>query len=278
MSKHIALALLGAFFPISIVWAAGGGGGGGGGSFIPAEPAPTVLAAPAPTPTTTPVPTVVTMPVPEAAEWFARAPKFVASQLPKCDQTLLFERVRCRLSLTEEELTRELTIKYLPEECRALADGQQAGCVSRYRALHSCWEKPVGLERSRCAATKIALKGSPAAALKKCAVLKGSLLKKTCTTEVRNKVYGLIKFRLYDLSERAEDLLEKGVTVEAVARLVTFMEERKQSFNQATSYKERRSIILAARAEWKKFVRENKGKLPAVDYLDQALVDLQAVR
>ncbi len=167
--------------------------------------------------------------------------------------------------------------QYLPEECRPLTSGKKETCVARYRALQPCWKNPVGLERSRCAAEKLELKGTIAAQLKECLKKQGAD-RAVCQAAVRDKVFAMIKFRLYDLSERAEDLIEKGVSRDVVGDLVVAMETNKQTFNGATSYAARQKILNNARASWKKFVAKTKGKEKVTDYLDQAFTDLKNAR
>lgn len=186
-------------------------------------------------------------------------------------------RVRCRLRLTEEELDKELYIQYLPEECRALSVFKQPICIGRYQALKPCWEQPVGASRAACAAGVLGIRGSVAAEYKRCSI-KPQAQRQACRLVVKDLAYALIKFRFYDLSERAEDTLEKGVALNTVASLVTTMELTKQDFNKATTYSQRRALILRARAAWKKFVANNKGAEKITDYLDGALKDLQTVR
>ena len=95
---------------------------------------------------------------------------------------------------------------------------------------------------------------------------------------MRDKVYALIKFRFYDLSERAEEARDQGVALESTVALVSAREQTKQDFNRATTYAKRRALIGRARSDWQKFVKAAKGKEQAADYLDAAWRDLQAVK
>ncbi|MBI5728844.1 MAG: hypothetical protein HY983_01175 [Candidatus Magasanikbacteria bacterium] len=244
ISSLLSLALL--FSPLAVLAA----GGGGGGSVFVETPAPVVAPAPAPAPT----PTL------------------------RCDQETMKERIQCRLGLNEEEEEQELAIQYLPEECRTLMSGEQETCIDRYKALRSCWEKPVGVGRSACAAAALGIKKNLATDLKQCLKQTG-VERKVCQAAVKAKGFALIKFRLYDLSERAEGLLRSGkADLTSVTNLVNAMEATKQKFNQASTYAARRALILSARAEWKKFVAKFRGKISATDYLGQALTDLQTVK
>ena len=161
------------------------------------------------------------------------------------DKTDLRERVACRLKLAPSGIARELEIEYLPEECRAIPTGSsdRGLCIARYKSLAPCWAKAVGLDRDICA--KEVLKFDAAA-----------------TPEAkRQATYGMIKFRFYDLSERAEDLIEDGVSADDVATFVATVESKKQEFNAARTKDQRRQIILDVRAAWKAFVAKAKLQL-----------------
>ena len=57
-----------------------------------------------------------------------------------------------------------------------------------------------------------------------------------CQDKLRQDVYTLIKLRLYNLEEEAEELLEAGkVTEDDVADFVVKMEQSKLAFNAAQS-------------------------------------------
>jgi len=61
-----------------------------------------------------------------------------------------------------------------------------------------------------------------------------------------------VKFRLYNLEEEAEELLEKGyLSFEDVRDFVVKMELKKSAFNAAQTKKERVKVLLDAREDWK---------------------------
>lgn len=281
MKKYF-IASLFLFTPMMVLAA---GGGGGGSYFFPTAPAPT----PTPTSTSIVISTSTTM-LPATVSTSPIAPTSASSVLPlkvapvtaltttlRCDQPTLAQRIQCRLALTPEELKNELEIQYLPEECRPLIGNQQKVCAQRYRDLLPCWMLPVGSKRTSCAIKKLGLNVSPTADFKRCLKQTGKA-RTDCQTGVKNKTYSLIKFHFYDLSERAEDTRDKGVSLDAVVKLVTAMETNKQMFNQATTTIARQQTILASRAAWKKFISVANKKEKAIDYLDQALVDLKIVK
>lgn len=253
--------------------AAGGGGGGGGGSPAPAPVvAPIVVVAPV---AATPTPAVVVTPAPAPTP--ATAP--IKPAVLQCDQETMKERIRCRLSLSEEDLEAELAVQYLPEECRSLSSVARVSCIERYKALKPCWAKPIGLQRATCARQVLEIGSSANAALRACNLKRNREERANCLANAKDRIYALIKFRLYDLSERAEELLEKGTgTVDAVTDLVNAMESYKQEFNAAKTYGARRAALVKARNTWAKFVRAHRGKITASDYLDTSFSELLLVR
>lgn len=170
------------------------------------------------------------------------------------DLPTLQERVRCRLALPEAELERQQEIQYLPEECRTIGDSAaREQCVELYRKLQACWEFPVGPERISCV-KKIIKLGDVATEAAACDRLPNNETA-DCRNTLRSKVWSVIKFRFYDLEERAEELLERGAPISAVANFVAAQEEAKQRFNLATTKERRRTIILEVRAAWRTFVQ-----------------------
>jgi len=169
------------------------------------------------------------------------------------------ERVSCRLDLEEEELEQELKLQYLPEECRALSGSIRGLCIARYKSVQTCWKFPIGDERISCVKREIKL-GDLQEEKERCNVKTGQE-KALCINELKGKVYNLIKWRFYALEERAEDFMERGfVDKDLVVDFNVKIEENKRRFNEASTKKERKKIILDVRNDWKEFiniVREN---------------------
>ena len=184
----------------------------------------------------------------------------VCPQLQCGNLPTLRERVKCRINLTPQGMARELQIQYLPEECRALPKNLQQRCINLYKSYLPCWERPQGEPRALCARIILGMTGDIPATRRACAD-KPPQEREACLQDVRGKVYNIIKFRIYDLEERAEDLAEDGkVPFDAAAEFVVFIQETKQKFNNAKSKQERRQLILDVRARWQKFVRDNNLK------------------
>ena len=168
------------------------------------------------------------------------------------------DRIACRLNLAPAGISRELQIQYLPEECRVITNAaEKKDCVDRYRSFAPCWNIPEGEERFACASKMLNLGASVADALRAC----GSGNQTNCFADVREKTYYMIKFRFYDLEQRAEALALRGADLQAVAGFETTVELKKQAFDNAKSDDERRQVILDIRAAWQNFITAVKDQV-----------------
>ncbi|MDO8581553.1 MAG: hypothetical protein Q7S16_01885 [bacterium] len=192
---------------------------------------------------------------------------------------LLKQRVECRLGLSQQDLVAEYAKQYLPEECRAVrAKKAQGDCVARYKDLQSCWENPVGDERTACAREVIGLPDDRAAERKSCEVKKVRKDRLACLASLQQKVYTLVKFRFYDLNERVEDFLKEHDTIDGRAgiQFIVVSELNKQKFNNARTKAQRLQIIKNERVAWKQVVKSLTMD-DARDFLDDATKDLSTV-
>jgi len=182
------------------------------------------------------------------------------SELKCGDLPTLRERVECRIELSEYELGKELELQYLPEECRTIINqGLQESCIQRYESVQQCWQNPVGPSRISCVKKQFNLgdiKDEKATCL-----ASNPSNKETCLNELEDKVFALVKFRVYDLEERAEELLEEGASEEAVINLVAKLEEKKLEFNDASTIEDKKNVIKAVRNIWQDFVNEIKDQI-----------------
>lgn len=285
------MAVVGSFsLSVSSAWAIGSGSGG----YYPTEPTPTptctadtwscgsygtcsvdgvrvrecVLKADCPgvetakpaisqkcTPPSTPAP--VPVPVSEGQG------DAVVSETPRCGNlSSAVARISCRLQLTSEQLVVEQKALYLPEECRSFAEGEVRDlCIARYKSFAPCWASAPGEARFACSRTAVGLTRSVADEARACAAIADIDDKRECIEVMRTKTFNAIKFRFYDLEKRAEDLIEKGATVEQVAEFIAFITEQKIAFNNATSDAARRAVILEVRTGWKNFLAEVRASL-----------------
>ena len=78
-------------------------------------------------------------------------------------------------------------------------------------------------------------------------------LKKQCFNSLKEKAYTIIKFRFYNLEERAEEYLEEGkVSEEDVVVFVDALEGKKVEFNDA-SLDRKKEIVLEVKTLWQDF-------------------------
>lgn len=165
------------------------------------------------------------------------------------------ERIRCRLKLEEEN-----EYEYLPEECRAQINTSRQKCVSNYKKVQKCWEFGSDAEKVSCAKTNYGLTGTVAEQKAACDSLTGTN-KSQCILELRDRVDAVVKFRIYNLEEKAQHLMEKGADEELVTGFVTLMEEKKQAYNAAETVNQKKLVVIEVRNAWKGFVTTAKGQV-----------------
>lgn len=165
-------------------------------------------------------------------------------------------RVRCRVNLAPAGIDRELELQYLPEECRAEKDASvQAACIARYRAIVPCYKPPEGEQRFSCGRQALGLDAPVADLLRSCQAGPDAE-RAACLQALRGKVYAMVKFRFYDLEDRAEDLFARGASTDRIGTFVSYMETEKLAFNQAGTKDERLAIVRDVQAHWKAFIVE----------------------
>lgn len=171
------------------------------------------------------------------------------------------ERILCRLNLAPAGVARELQIQYLPEECRALAaTAEQNECISYYKSYQPCWSMPAGTGRFACARSVLKLGPIVSQEVQTCRGKTGTE-QVQCKAELREKVFDFIKFRFYDLEQRAEEFGNRGADVQAIADFETAVEQQKQAFGKAATKTERRQIILNVREAWQQFINKVKDQI-----------------
>lgn len=191
-----------------------------------------------------------------------RAKDLKEKQGLKCgDLDATKERVKCRLKLSDDAYNEENKLSYLPEECRAITDEEkQNKCIEIYKKTQRCWSFQIGEGRIKCVKENLGLIRSHREEKVECRKLDGEERGK-CISNLKEKSYDLVKFRFYDLEERAEKLKEKGLANEDdVVELIAALEEKKIEFNNTTTINDKKRIILEVRQLWKDFVLKIKEK------------------
>ncbi len=165
----------------------------------------------------------------------------------------MFDRVKCRLSLSGEEQEGQLALQYLPEQCAVLSGQEQDACVNGYQQLRQCQIYNDSDKRVACAKETIDMRSSFA---EQCGQRAD---KDACRQEFNQKTYQLVIFRLYELEEKAEEWLAEGRTdLQTATDFVTLVESAKIKFNEVRTLDDKKNVILGVRDIWKEFVKEVK--------------------
>lgn len=183
----------------------------------------------------------------EEAEEVPTRPSEQPGENSKCGGYLdIEERVRCRLDLREEQ--KDEYENFFPEECKSWPDQQK--CVQLYKSVQNCWKLPNSIARISCLQGKVGISN-----VREQKSACGT--DQACLEELRKNVYTLIKLRLYNLEEEAEELMEEGqLTKEEVADFVVKMEQSKLAFNLAQTKQERKKVIMQARQYWMELMKK----------------------
>ncbi len=172
----------------------------------------------------------------------------------KCSSAdIMRERIKCRLQLAEEN-----EYDYLPEECRAQVNESRGSCVANYRKSQDCWKSDKDSERFKCAASAFGLVGTVAEQKAQCDGMAGQN-RSNCILQLRDRVDAVVKFRIYNLEDKAQHLMEKGlVDLETVTGFVTAMEQQKQNYNDAKTIAEKKAIVKGVQKRWQEFIGKVK--------------------
>lgn len=177
------------------------------------------------------------------------------SQL-KCSDGTLNDRIKCRLELPEE---RNGTTKlfYIPEECRDLQEPlAKAKCLSLYDSLQKC-RKLSQEQRWSCARQQVGLKKDY---FSDCRKLSGNE-KINCIKEVKEKVFTGVKWRLYDLEEKAEEYEKKGISEDTVVSFIEKIELAKKDFNNSQTIAAKKEVVLKVKGYWVDFLKQTQKEM-----------------
>lgn len=177
----------------------------------------------------------------------------------KCQsQPSIKERVKCRIELPEQA-EKEAELNYLPEECKSfVAIGKRESCVKRYINFQKCFTKDKNDKQKVTCAKSVINLGDIKSELTSCNA-KADNEKTKCHEELTSKVDSIVKFRIYNLEEKAEELLADGrAEKDAVIEFVANIEEKKQAYNDAKTIAEKKRIILDVQKQWHEFVKTVK--------------------
>lgn len=170
------------------------------------------------------------------------------------DKATLRERVRCVMGLPDDDV---LNVRFVPEECRALGGAERMRCLATYRLLQTC---RIGLDgndsvRDSCIRPKLGIGQDISALARSCA---GN---QTCMGGLREKVYLLAKFRMYNLEYKVQEMVRAGLDEDDAVEFIAYLEDAKARFNEASTIDGKKAIIMEVRDAWRGFVAEAKAKL-----------------
>lgn len=164
-------------------------------------------------------------------------------------------RVKCRLNLEGQDRYREAQLQFLPEECRAQEGERRSRCIRVYKLTQQCWESKDDKLRISCVKRNMGLEKPIREEIASCRELEGEE-RAQCISDLRESVYDSIKFRFYNLEEKAERLLEAGrIDEDTVTRLISALETKKIEFNESETIAEKRVIVNQVKEIWKNFVK-----------------------
>ena len=180
----------------------------------------------------------------------------------KCGQLpTLKERIKCRLQLSPEDFTLELSIQYAPELCRAQTTQKEfAKCTDFYRKLAPCWNEADGKPRILCAKRVIGLPDDLQSAKQTC-LAKTNTQRTTCLEDFKEKIIWLTLFRMYNLEVTAELLISHGAPWERVADFDTQVEEHKIALYAAKDNTDRVRIVQSLQTAWRFFIENIRPRL-----------------
>ncbi|MEM4255108.1 MAG: hypothetical protein QXR53_02145 [Candidatus Norongarragalinales archaeon] len=167
-------------------------------------------------------------------------PSPTVTATPLCEQTTLKERVKCRLSIEAED-----ALPYTPEACRALAGGEKIACVAKYNLIQPCRKLEGDEERVDCVKQKLQLRAISEEKTPSC------LKNRACMDRLKQKVFDVVEFRIYNLEERAEAYRasNEGLVIDFIAQ----MEDKKQEFKNALSIEAKKDVVRSIGRIWAEF-------------------------
>ena len=176
---------------------------------------------------------------------------FKESSLNCADKPTSRERIKCRVELETESPSEKLS--YVPEECREKKGEERALCFTTYAIVQKCRRLPGREARENCVKKEIRLS---TLAEEKFSCKKSSD-EASCKEDLKKKVFTLAKFRIYDLEQKAQDLMKKGFDKEKTLDLIALLEEKKQGFD-SSSLKEKKQTLLEVKKSWLDFFNQAK--------------------
>lgn len=163
----------------------------------------------------------------------------------------LRERIQCRVRLPETEEAAQQP--YTPEECRDKRGEERRQCLFAYDSTARCFHQSSDALRDACAKRALGIGELPLGEqVRRCRQLDDNQ-SAACLAELRSGWYWLIKFRMYNLEYKAQELIEKGVLEDTAVDFIVRMEQLKLAFNNGVTPEAKREVLLTASEAWNQF-------------------------
>jgi len=178
-----------------------------------------------------------------------------SEKIVSCEQATRGERMKCRLSLPSE-VVRKVT--YLPEECRENDDKQ--ACLEQYRFFQQCQNEGTDAKRMACMKPKLNISGTVHSILQTCEGKNGTQ-RAECVQQIGEAVIKLVKFRMYNLEYKIEELRGMGLGEDKAAEMMAKVQEAKIAFDQAETTAAKIEVVKRLKADWEEFISDASAEL-----------------
>ncbi len=173
------------------------------------------------------------------------------------EQETMKARIMCRLALRKNSTA---GLNYVPEECRGKSGTEQQECFDLYDKVQSCRDLKDNDAKFACVREKLNKTGNITSEFRGC---QASQNPTACMALAKEKVHYMAKFKLYNLENAAEKLLDRGVSNATVTDFIAKMEQLKLDYNNATTKEGKIAVLKMALAAWKDFKKEAISELKA---------------
>jgi hypothetical protein len=203
-----------------------------------------------PVPTPTPTPLIVTPePLPEGFALVTATPSPTPGPR-SCDAPSdIRERIRCRVRLPETHEARSLP--YTPEECRRVGGAPRQQCLANYDATAFCFTHPADSAREACARGALGLR--PLAEMLEECRARTLAARDDCLQGLRTRWFWVIKFRIYNLEYKAQELIERGVSEDLAVDFIALLEQKKIDFTENLDFEPKKRVLREVAQAWAEF-------------------------
>jgi hypothetical protein len=170
------------------------------------------------------------------------------------DRETLKERVSCIMDLPDDDI---LNVHFVPEECRTQGEAEKQKCIDTYKVLQTC---RIGFEgtdddREKCIKPKLNISSNIWDSARAC---NGN---QQCMGDLRQKVYTLTKFRIYNLEYKVREMLNQGLSRDKAVDFIAYIEEAKARFNSASTISAKKALVGEIKEKWDEFATQAKAEM-----------------